>query len=93
MRASRPTNSALLTFGRQNSLMADDLLKYDPQLQSQAFSPIGYAGTSGGLGDTEDKALDDMIKYTYAVWSGADSRCCISLVNAELFRKGPSRSI
>jgi len=55
-----------LTFGRQNSLMADDLLKYDPQLQSQAFSPIGYAGTSGGLGDTEDKALDDMIKYTYA---------------------------
>ena len=55
-----------LTFGRQNSLMADDLIKYDPQLQSQAFSPIGYSGTSGGLGDTEDKALDDMIKYVYA---------------------------
>jgi len=55
-----------LTFGRQNSLMADDLLKYDPQLQAQAFSPIAYSGTSGGLGDTEDKALDDVLKYTFA---------------------------
>lgn len=55
-----------VTFGRQNSLMADDLLKYDPQLQSQAFSPIGYAGVSGGLGDTEDKILDDAIKYSVA---------------------------
>src|SRR3981081_4509862 len=55
-----------LTFGRQNSLMADDLLKYDPQLQSQAFSPIGYSGVSGGLGDTEDKTLDDVLKYNFA---------------------------
>jgi predicted porin len=55
-----------LTFGRQNSLMADDLFKYDPQLQSQAFSPIGYSGVVGGLGDTEDKALDDVLKYNFA---------------------------
>jgi predicted porin len=55
-----------LTLGRQNSLMADDLVKYDPQLQSQAFSPIGYSGTSGGLGDTEDKALDSVLKYNFA---------------------------
>jgi predicted porin/outer membrane murein-binding lipoprotein Lpp len=55
-----------LTFGRQNSLMADGLIKYDPQLQAQAFSPIAYSGTSGGLGDTEDKALDDMLKYNYS---------------------------
>jgi predicted porin len=53
-----------LTFGRQNSLMADDLMKYDPQLQSQAFSPIGYSGAAGGLGDTENKTLDDSLKYT-----------------------------
>ena len=53
-----------LTFGRQNSLMADNLLKYDPQLQSNAFSPIAFSGTSGGLGDTEDKTLDDSLKYT-----------------------------
>ena len=52
-----------LTFGRQNSLMADNLIKYDPQLQSQAFSPIGYSGAAGGLGDTEDKTLDDSLKY------------------------------
>ena len=53
-----------LTFGRQNSLMADELLKYDPQLQSQAFSPIGFSGTAGGLGATEDRILDDSLKYT-----------------------------
>ncbi len=53
-----------LTFGRQNSLMADDLMKYDPQLQSQAFSPIGYSGAAGGLGDTEDRTLDDSLKYS-----------------------------
>ena len=52
-----------LTFGRQTSLMADDLMKYDPQLQAQAFSPIGYSGAAGGLGDTEDKILDDSLKY------------------------------
>jgi predicted porin len=55
-----------LTIGRQNGLMADDLVKYDPQAQSQAFSPIGYSGTSGGLGDTEDKALDNAVKYGYS---------------------------
>ncbi|HEX7838269.1 MAG TPA: porin [Kofleriaceae bacterium] len=52
-----------LTLGRQNTIMADDLTKYDPQLQSQSFSPIGYSGTSGGFGDTEDKTLDDSAKY------------------------------
>lgn len=56
-----------LTFGRQPSLMADDLMKYDPQLQSQAFSPIGYSGTSAGLGATEDKILDQSVKYVLGV--------------------------
>ncbi|HEY0195521.1 MAG TPA: porin, partial [Kofleriaceae bacterium] len=59
-----------LTIGRHQSLMADGLLKYDPQLQSQAFSPIGYSGTSGGFGDTEDKQLDDAIKYAFAYGPG-----------------------
>lgn len=58
------TTLGTLTFGRQNALMADNLLKYDPQLQSNAFSPIAFSGVSGGLGDTEDKALDDSLKYT-----------------------------
>ena len=55
-----------LTVGRQNSLMAEDLTKYDPQQQSAAFSPIGYSGTSGGMGDTEDKTLDSTVKYAGA---------------------------
>jgi predicted porin len=59
-----------LTLGRQSSLMGDDLLKYDPQLQAQAFSPIAYSGTAGGLGDTEDKILDNVLKYGLAYGPG-----------------------
>lgn len=59
-----------LTFGRQNSPMADNLSKYDPQAQSSAFSPIGFSGVSGGLGDTEDKALDNVAKYVVAYGPG-----------------------
>lgn len=53
-----------LTYGRQNGLILDNLQKYDPQLQSQAFSPIGYSGVAGGGGDTEDARLDQALKYT-----------------------------
>lgn len=56
-----------LTFGRQNGLMLDLLGKYDPQLQSQAFSPIGLSGTSSGLGDTESGRLDSSLKYNLQV--------------------------
>jgi predicted porin len=52
-----------LTYGRQNSLILDNLQKYDPQQQSQAFSPIGYSGVAGGGGDTEDSRLDQALKY------------------------------
>src|SRR5579875_2953887 len=52
-----------LTFGRQTSLLLDDIAKYDPQAQSQAFSPIGYSGVASGAGDTEDARLDDTLKY------------------------------
>jgi predicted porin len=54
-----------LTYGRQNSLVLDDLIKYDPQAQSQAFSPIGYSGVAGGGGDTEDTRYDSALKYVY----------------------------
>jgi len=33
-----------LTFGRQNTLLADAIAKYDPQAASQAFSLIGLSG-------------------------------------------------
>ena len=52
-----------LTFGRQNTLLADGVAKYDPQGASQAFSLIGLSGTTAGGGDTEDRRLDDSLKY------------------------------
>jgi predicted porin len=56
-----------LTFGRQNTLMSEALSKYDPQLQSNAFSPIALQGTSGGFGDTQDRIFDSSAKYVLNV--------------------------
>lgn len=56
-----------LTFGRQNTLLADGISKYDPNYASQAFSLIGLSGTYAGGGDTEDKRLDSAVKYTLTV--------------------------
>jgi len=52
-----------ITFGRQLTLLADGFSKYDPNYGSQAFSLIGLSGTYAGGGDTEDKRVDDSIKY------------------------------
>jgi len=52
-----------VTFGRQNTLLADAIAKYDPQSASQAFSLIGLSGTSAGGGDTQDRRLDSSVKY------------------------------
>jgi predicted porin len=52
-----------LTFGRQNTLLADGVAKYDPNFASQAFSLIGLSGTAAGGGDTEDRRLDGSLKY------------------------------
>jgi predicted porin len=57
-----------LTFGRQNTVLADGISKYDPNYASQAFSVIGLSGTTAGAGDTQDRRLDSSLKYvlTYA---------------------------
>ena len=55
-----------LTFGRQNTVMADGLAKYDPMGAAQAFSLIGFSGTAAGGGDTEDRRLDSSLKYVLA---------------------------
>lgn len=60
---SSPTFGTI-TFGRQNTIMADGIAKYDPNAASQAFSVIGLSGTAAGGGDTEDRRLDDSVKYT-----------------------------
>ena len=56
-----------LTFGRQNTLLADGISKYDPNAASQAFSLIGLSGTTAGSGDTQDRRLDGSLKYTLTV--------------------------
>jgi predicted porin len=52
-----------ITFGRQNTLLADGIAKYDPNYASQAFSVIGLSGTTAGGGDTQDRRLDSSLKY------------------------------
>jgi predicted porin len=52
-----------LTFGRQNGVLFEGIIKYDPVAASQAFSPIGFSGTASGGGSTEDRRLDGSLKY------------------------------
>jgi predicted porin len=51
------------TFGRNVTLLADGISKYDPMNAAQAFSLIGFSGTAAGGGDTEDRRLDQSLKY------------------------------
>jgi predicted porin len=60
---SSPTYGSL-TFGRHPTPLADGIAKYDPTGASQAFSLLGFSGTTAGGGDTEDRRLDQSIKYT-----------------------------
>lgn len=60
---SSPTFGSL-TFGRQTTLAADGVSKYDPNSASQAFSLVGLSGTPAGGGDTQDRRWDNSIKYT-----------------------------
>jgi predicted porin len=59
---SSPTYGSF-TFGRHVTLLADGIAKYDILGAAQAFSLIGYSGTAAGGGDTEDRRLDQSIKY------------------------------
>lgn len=52
-----------LTFGRQNTILADLISKYDPNAASQGFSVIGVSGTTAGAGDTQDRRFDNAVKY------------------------------
>jgi predicted porin len=59
---SSPTYGTI-TFGRQNSVLADGVAKYDPNAASQAFSLVGLSGTAAGGGDTQDRRFDSSLKY------------------------------
>lgn len=52
-----------LTVGRQNTVLLDNILRYDAMSGSYAFSVIGLSGTVAGGGDTEDTRLDGSGKY------------------------------
>ena len=52
-----------LTLGRNNTLLLDNIIKYDPMGGSYAFSIIGLSGVTAGMGDTEDARLDGSAKY------------------------------
>jgi predicted porin len=52
-----------VTFGRQNTVLADGIAKYDPNYASQAFSLIGISGVTAGGGYTQNRRLDSSVKY------------------------------
>ena len=52
-----------LTVFRQNTLRLEGIVAYDPMSASNAFSPIGYQGTSCGAGNTEDCRVSTSLKY------------------------------
>jgi predicted porin len=55
------------TFGRQNTLLADGIGKYDPNGGSQAFSLVGLSGTPAGGGATQNRRVDGSLKYVEAI--------------------------
>jgi predicted porin len=60
---SNPVYGAL-TVGRQNSLTADAVTKYDPMGGSYAFSLIGNSATYvSGVGDTQTTRYNTSVKY------------------------------
>ena len=52
-----------VTFGRQLTLLTEGSIKYDPNYDASSFGLIGASGTYQGGGSTEDKRLDQMLKY------------------------------
>ncbi|MGA8146881.1 MAG: porin [Gallionellaceae bacterium] len=56
-----------LTYGRQVTLQADNVIKYDPNTVSCAFSVIGCSSTAQGIGDKQDGRLDSSLKYTESI--------------------------
>jgi predicted porin len=52
-----------LTFGRQQTLLAEGSIKYDPNYGATAFGLIGASNTYSGGGSSEDNRLDSTAKY------------------------------
>jgi predicted porin len=52
-----------LTFGRQNALVTDGVIAYDPMGGAYGFSLGAGSGKTAGAGDTEDSRWTTAIKY------------------------------
>jgi predicted porin len=52
-----------LTFFRQNDLLQDAVVAYDPMGLGAAFSPLGFFGGFAGGGDTQNRRDTTSIKY------------------------------
>ncbi len=70
-----------LTFGRQNTLLLDQILGYDAMGAAYAFSPIGISGVFGGR-RFEDARLDQTIKYRWEYGPFMPARCTKSATMA-----------
>src|SRR5271170_2909994 len=51
-----------LTFGRQQTLLSEGSIKYDPNYGATAFGLIGASNTYSGAGSSEDNRLDSTAK-------------------------------
>jgi predicted porin len=52
-----------LTFGRQQALIAEGMVRYDPNYSASAFGLLGASNTYAGAGSSEDNRLDSTAKY------------------------------
>jgi predicted porin len=52
-----------LTFGRHTALMLDTIGGYDALQAAQLFTPLGYSGSYGGGGATDNSRVDSSVKY------------------------------
>lgn len=52
-----------ISAGRNTPFFLDNIGQTDPLLGSYAFSPIGYSGSYGGGGYTDDARVDNSLKY------------------------------
>ena len=56
-----------VTAGRNTSFFLDNMAITDPLGEAQDFSPLGYSGSYGGGGNTDDSRVDNSIKYEYSL--------------------------
>ena len=61
------TTYGTLTVFRQTVLTAEAMNTYDPMGGSYAFSPLGFSGTTCGVGDTEDCRFSTSAKYKVTI--------------------------